>query len=220
MLTHWSYVFLALTHRFDMKAWMSNHILSILHYVITHPCLNFRCNIINMSLKLWHGLGIASHQFVWWKYLFMHKTNASLTHWVWSKMAHHISDDIFKYIFLNDNVCIAIRISLKFVPEGPIHNIPSLVQKITWRLVGAKPLSESMMVSLLMHVCAIRPQWVNWLLFVKESLNSSPSSQNGRHFTDDILRCIFIIESFVFGLKFARSLFLRVQLTIDQHWFR
>ena len=28
-------------------------------------------------------------------------------------------------------------------------------------LVGAKPLSEPIMVSLLTHVCVIRPQWVN-----------------------------------------------------------
>ena len=36
-------------------------------------------------------------------------------------------DDIFKWIFLNENVWISINISLKFVPRGPINNIPSLV---------------------------------------------------------------------------------------------
>ena len=29
--------------------------------------------------------------------------------------------------FLNENVSIPIKISLKFVPEGPINNIPALV---------------------------------------------------------------------------------------------
>ena len=46
--------------------------------------------------------------------------------------------------------------------------------------------------------------------------------QNGRHFVDDIFRCIFMKEKFfifVF-LKFHWSLFPRVQLTITQHWFR
>ena len=37
------------------------------------------------------------------------------------------ADDILKCIFLNENVRILIKISLKFVPKGPINNIPSLV---------------------------------------------------------------------------------------------
>ena len=32
----------------------------------------------------------------------------------------HFADDIFKYIFFNENAWISIRISLKFVPKGPI----------------------------------------------------------------------------------------------------
>ena len=73
----------------------------------------------------------------------------------------HFADDIFKCIFLNENVWIPIKISLKFVPKGPINNIPSLVQIMVWRRSGAKPLSEPMMVSLLTHICVTRPQWVN-----------------------------------------------------------
>ena len=42
--------------------------------------------------------------------------------------------------------------SLRFVPKGPINIIPSLVQIMASRLTGAKPLSEPMMVSLLMHI--------------------------------------------------------------------
>ena len=37
-------------------------------------------------------------------------------------------DDIFKCIFLNDNIWIPITISFKFVPKGQINNIPALVQ--------------------------------------------------------------------------------------------
>ena len=34
----------------------------------------------------------------------------------------------FKCIFLNENMYISINISLKFVPKGPIDNMPALVQ--------------------------------------------------------------------------------------------
>ena len=37
------------------------------------------------------------------------------------------ADDTFKRIFLNENARISIKISLKFVPNGPINNIPALV---------------------------------------------------------------------------------------------
>ena len=63
------------------------------------------------------------------------------------------ADDTFKCIFLNENVRISIKISLKFVPKGPINNIPALVERMAWRRSGDKPLSEPMMVSLLTHIC-------------------------------------------------------------------
>ena len=77
----------------------------------------------------------------------------------------HFADDTFKCIFLNENVRIAIKNSLKFVPRRPIYNIPALVQIMAWRRPGDKPLSEPMMVRLLTHICVTRPQWVNsfWL---------------------------------------------------------
>ena len=53
----------------------------------------------------------------------------------------HLADDIFKCIFLNENVWIPIKISLKFVRKGPINTIPSLFQIMVWRRPGAKPLS-------------------------------------------------------------------------------
>ena len=53
----------------------------------------------------------------------------------------HFTDDIFNYIFLNENVWIPIKISLKFVPKYRIKNIPALVQIMAWRRPGDKPLS-------------------------------------------------------------------------------
>ena len=70
-------------------------------------------------------------------------------------------DDIFKCIFLTENVIISIKISLQFVPKGSINNIPTLVQIMAWRRPGDKPLSEPMMVRLSMHICVTRLQWVN-----------------------------------------------------------
>ena len=57
----------------------------------------------------------------------------------------YFPDDIFKCIFLNENVWISMKVSLNFVPTGPINNIPALVQIMAWRRVGYKPLSEIMM---------------------------------------------------------------------------
>ena len=80
------------------------------------------------------------------------------------KSRRHFADDVFKRIFLNENVLISIKISLKFVPKGPINNMPALVQIMAWCRPGDKPFSEPRMVSLLTHICVTRPQWVKvWL---------------------------------------------------------
>ena len=60
-------------------------------------------------------------------------------------MAAILADDIFKRIFLNENVRILIKISLKFVPKGPIDNKSALVREMAWRQVGDKPLSEAIL---------------------------------------------------------------------------
>ena len=60
-------------------------------------------------------------------------------------MAATLANDIFKYIFVNENDKIPIQISLKLVPMSPIDNEPALVQVLAWRLFGAKPLPELMM---------------------------------------------------------------------------
>ena len=72
----------------------------------------------------------------------------------------HFADDDFKRIFLKENVWISIDISLKFIPKGPIDNIPALVQIMAWRRSGDKPLSEPMVVRLPTHICVTRPLWV------------------------------------------------------------
>ena len=71
----------------------------------------------------------------------------SIHAWKWSYIntlrprqnGRHSPDNICKCIFLNENVWISIKISLNFVPRGPINNIPTLVQIMAWRRPGHKP---------------------------------------------------------------------------------
>ena len=44
-----------------------------------------------------------------------------------------------------EKYCISIKISQKFVPKGPIDNIPAMVQIMAWRRIGDKPLAEPML---------------------------------------------------------------------------
>ena len=83
----------------------------------------------------------------------------ALMQWGRDKMAT-ISQMTFSSAFFNENVWIPIKISLKFVPKGPINNITALVQIMPRRHPGQKALSELMMVSLMTHKCVIRPQWI------------------------------------------------------------
>ena len=76
------------------------------------------------------------------------------------KMAAILQTTFSDAFLWNKNVYTWIKISLKFVPKGPINNIPTLVQIMAWRRPGDKPLSEPMMVSLPTHICVTQPQWV------------------------------------------------------------
>ena len=64
----------------------------------------------------------------------------------------HFTDETLKCILLNGNVRIQFKSLLMFVPNGPINNIPALVQLMAWRRPGAKSLSEPMVVRLSTHI--------------------------------------------------------------------
>ena len=49
---------------------------------------------------------------------------------------NYFPSDILKCISFNENICISFKISLEFVPRGPINNIRSLVQLMAWRRSG------------------------------------------------------------------------------------
>ena len=61
---------------------------------------------------------------------------SELTHLPLDKMANSLTDEIFKCIFLNENVRISIQISLKFVPGGSDDNKSAIVQVMAWRRLG------------------------------------------------------------------------------------
>ena len=82
------------------------------------------------------------------------------------------ADDTFKCIFLNENIRISTKNSLKFVPKGLINNNPALFQIMAWRRPGDKPLSEPMLVKSLTHIYVTRPQWVNKGEYHNSDLNS------------------------------------------------
>ena len=92
----------------------------------------------------------------------------------------HFADNIIKCIFVNENVWISIRISLEFVPTGPINHIPALVQILAWCRPGNKPLSEPMMISLPMHIYA--PLGLNELIKPEEhAFTILKSNENWRY---------------------------------------
>ena len=70
-----------------------------------------------------------------------------------------------------------------------IVNLNSILSKITRPVAAIKSLRFASMKSLQNNFTA----W-NGNSFV----NSSPPEQNGRHFADDIFRCIFMKKKFVF----------------------
>ena len=96
-------------------------------------CFSFRLglNVLNDEGLYWH---LSGH------------TQLTLNTLRPRQNGRRFADDTFKRIFLNENVRISIKISLKFVPKGPINNIPALVQIMAWRRPGDKPLSEPMLV--------------------------------------------------------------------------
>ena len=83
----------------------------------------------------------------------------------WPKMVIHANSCIILY-FLNENLWIMIKISLKFLPKGPNNNIPALVQIMAWRQPGDKP--WHMYASL--GLSELRASPLNIILFITGSI--------------------------------------------------
>ena len=82
-----------------------------------------------------------------------------LTHWGQHKMNAILQITISNAFFLIKmyefwlKLHWSFKIALKFVHLSQIHSISELLQIMTWHQPGDKPLSEAMMVCLLMHIC-------------------------------------------------------------------
>ena len=59
--------------------------------------------------------------------------------------SRHFADDIFICIFVNEKLYILTKITLKFVPKGPINNNPVLVYIMAWHRIGNNQLFEPML---------------------------------------------------------------------------
>ena len=57
----------------------------------------------------------------------------------------HFADDIFKLIFLHENCCIFIQVSLIFFPKSPNKNKPALDRIMPWHQISDKSLPGSIM---------------------------------------------------------------------------
>ena len=130
----------------DMKAKLfvglgaTQLVLGILEIVVNIGASVMRADIIwQIGPGYWCGLPVGSQ-------IYMSLNLTCLNTLRPRQNRRHFADDIFKRIFVNENIWIPIKISLNFVPKGSINNIPSLVQIIAWRRPGDKPLSEPMMV--------------------------------------------------------------------------
>ena len=96
----------------------------------------------------------------------------------------HFPDDSFKRISLNENVWIKIKISLKFLPMGPINNILELVQIMAWCRPGYKPLSESMLTRFTRWRC------VRYILFIYSLPNQHTNNSKAINIPVQITFCL------------------------------
>ena len=122
----------------------------------------------------------------------------------------HSPDDIFKCIFLSENVWLLLRISLKLVPRGLINNIPALVQIMARCRPGDKPLSGLMMVRLLMHIYVTRPQWVKGNDFLHQAMNQITSYEDA----------IMVMPQGHKSLTHWGKVMQKCHNKQGQHWFR
>ena len=87
-----------------------------------------------------------------------------------------------------------------------------------------KSVSDPKRNSVIFSVCRVMtivPRASNRISLIHgSSINTLRPRQSGRHFADDIFKCILGMNMCEFRLRFDCSLFLKFELTIFQHWLR
>ena len=71
------------------------------------------------AIEVWFQRNVSSA--IWQKHMFSFNTFRP------RQNGRHFANDIFKWIFLNENIWIWINMSLKYDPDGQVEKIPSLV---------------------------------------------------------------------------------------------
>ena len=114
--------------------------------IYSHHILN-RLTLVSLWWYMYLPSAVAygGLQFLTWCFLASAKVIAA------GENCRGFANDISKCIFLNENVWVLLKNSLKFFPTFRINIIPSLVQKMAWRRPRDKPISEPMMVCLVRH---------------------------------------------------------------------
>ena len=148
-----------------------------------------------------------------------------LMHWGWDKMAAILEMTFFIWIFFNENFYNLIKISLNFIHEGPVVNMPLLVEIMAWCQTGAKPLSEPM----LAYVADEYRHHSASMSYSKERSNTFHKRSNWGYLLmlkkmaivfEIFSNAFYWMKLYEFWLTFHWSLFIRVQLTILHHCFR
>ena len=93
-------------------------------------------------MQIFHILNNKNHKIV---------SRSQVSGFLWKACSHAC--------FLNENFCILIQISLKYVSKVCIDNKSELFQIMAWCLFGTKPLTEPIMTSF--ADVYMRSQWVN-----------------------------------------------------------
>ena len=86
---------------------------------------------------------------IWWPHHVCTHPGMYCTAWCYlaniispGQNGHHIENNIFRCIFVNEKFCILMKISLKFVRKGPIDSNPALVEVMASHWIGDKLLFE------------------------------------------------------------------------------
>ena len=101
----------------------------------------------NFDHIYWHSI---SNKYVWCQ---QPSLSNELAHWAETKWTPFRRRH-FHVNLLELDISILTKISLNFHAKGLINTIPALVEIMAWHQPGNKPLSEPMMIIILMH------QWV------------------------------------------------------------
>ena len=119
--------------------------------------------------------------------------------------------ELGKMLCTSAKLCLSLVVIQKF----RIRNNPVMYCRLTPKMHFPER-KWQYFVSNFTEICSWRSYWQAG----STQFNSLRPRPNRRHFADDIFKCIFENENEWFRLGFHWSLFLGLELTIFQHWFR